>query len=225
MIAGRGLLWPRLYPLVSIGSRCIYSKTGQWPVTCTFDIQCAINFVKQVEKHWRPILAEIDAARSKSVLQERPELYVLSMFPYPSGSLHLGNADVHSSRITFALLGHVKIYTAADIITRYNRLQGKRVLQPMGWDSFGLPAENAAIANNLNPHDWTYSNIAEMRKQMETLGLSVDWREATSDPSFYKWTQWLFAQLFEKELVYKSMAKVNWDPIDCTVLADAQVCR
>ena len=119
--------------------------------------------------------------------------------------------------------GHVKIYTSCDILSRYHELNGMNVVNPMGWDSFGLPAENAALQNDLNPMEWTYSNINSMRHQLESLGLNVEWREATSDPSFFKWTQWLILQLFKNNLLYKSFGVVNWDPVDKTVLADDQV--
>ena len=140
----------------------------------------------------------------------KEKFYCLSMFPYPSGKLHMG---------------HVRNYTIGDVISRYQRMQGKNVLQPMGWDAFGLPAEGAAIKNNVPPAKWTYENIDYMRGQLKRLGFAYDWNRelATCDPDYYRWEQWFFTKLFEKELVYKKTSVVNWDPVDQTVLANEQV--
>ena len=140
----------------------------------------------------------------------REKFYCLSMFPYPSGKLHMG---------------HVRNYTIGDVISRYQRMRGKNVLQPMGWDAFGLPAENAAMDNQVPPAKWTHDNIAYMKKQLQSLGFAIDWsRElATCDPRYYKWNQWLFLRMLEKGIAYKKTQVVNWDPVDQTVLANEQV--
>ncbi|QBL08619.1 leucine--tRNA ligase [Rheinheimera sp. D18] len=142
--------------------------------------------------------------------ENKEKFYCLSMFPYPSGRLHMG---------------HVRNYTIGDVVSRFQRMQGKNVMQPMGWDAFGLPAENAAINNNTAPAKWTYENIDYMRTQLKRLGFGYDWsRElATCKPEYYKWEQWFFTKLYEKGLVYKKMATVNWDPVDQCVLANEQV--
>ncbi|WP_280563976.1 MULTISPECIES: leucine--tRNA ligase [unclassified Chromohalobacter] len=140
----------------------------------------------------------------------REKFYCLSMFPYPSGKLHMG---------------HVRNYTIGDVVSRFQRMQGKNVLQPMGWDAFGMPAENAAIKNQVPPGAWTYDNIDAMRRQLKALGFAYDWNRefATCDVDYYRWEQWFFTKLVEQGLVYKKMSTVNWDPVDQTVLANEQV--
>ena len=163
----------------------------------------------EIEVHWQKIWAErhVDQTPPQS---DKPKFYALSMFPYPSGNLHMG---------------HVRNYTITDVIARVHRMQGYRVLHPMGWDAFGLPAENAAIQRGVHPAKWTYQNIAQMRSELKRLGLSYDWNceLATCSPEYYKWTQWIFLQFFKAGLAYQKEAAVNWDPIDQTVLANEQV--
>ncbi|TKD31576.1 leucine--tRNA ligase [Azotobacter chroococcum] len=153
-----------------------------------------------------------DAQKSFEVREQpgKDTFYCLSMFPYPSGKLHMG---------------HVRNYTIGDVIARYQRMQGRNVLQPMGWDAFGMPAENAAMKNQVAPAKWTYENIAYMKSQLKSLGLGIDWsREVTTcKPDYYRWEQWLFTQLFEKGVIYRKNGTVNWDPVDQTVLANEQV--
>jgi len=163
---------------------------------------------RTVESKWQ---AEWQAqGLDKTPTGDRPAFYALSMFPYPSGELHMG---------------HVRNYTITDVIARFKRMNGYRVLHPMGWDAFGLPAENAAIDRQVHPADWTYQNIAQMRSQLKQLGLSYDWeREVTTcSPDYYRWTQWLFLEFFKAGLAYQKEATVNWDPVDQTVLANEQV--
>ena len=163
----------------------------------------------EIEQKWQQQWQEsgIDQTPQQSDL---PKFYALSMFPYPSGNLHMG---------------HVRNYVITDVIARLKRMQGYRVLHPMGWDAFGLPAENAAIDRGIPPAKWTLQNIAQMREQLKQLGLSIDWERevATCSPDYYKWTQWLFLQFLDAGLAYQKEAAVNWDPIDQTVLANEQV--
>lgn len=184
------------------------------------DIASLPKFLKDIEAKWRPkLIRRFDRERfsaSKDSTKDSTR-YILAMFPYPSGRLHLG---------------HVRIYVSGDLLSRYSKLmfnnknlvsEHKHVIYPMGFDSFGLPAENAARERNLDPASWTNSNIKVMKQQLDDLGLLLEWREATSNPNYYKWTQDLFLRLFDANLVYKSYAQVNWDPVDKTVLADEQV--
>ena len=161
-----------------------------------------------IEKKWQKVWEEENTFQTKK--DSRPKYYCLEMFPYPSGKLHMG---------------HVRNYSIGDVVSRFKRMNGYNVLHPMGWDSFGLPAENAAIKNNTHPNVWTWDNIENMREQLKGLGISYDWEReiATCSPDYYKWNQWIFLKMYERGLAYKKEAAVNWCPSCATVLANEQV--
>ncbi|MEN9739758.1 MAG: hypothetical protein RLZ72_24 [Actinomycetota bacterium] len=165
---------------------------------------------RRLEAKWAPIWESERPFDVPDQSDDRPHKYILDMFPYPSGDLHMGHAEV---------------YALGDVLARYWRLRGCRVLHPIGWDSFGLPAENAAIKRGVNPRDWTYENIDQQRTSMKRYAASFDWSRVlhTSDPEYYKWNQWLFLEMFKKGLAYRKDSWVNWDPVDQTVLANEQV--
>ncbi|XP_072709891.1 leucine--tRNA ligase, mitochondrial isoform X3 [Ciconia boyciana] len=189
--------------LVPACVRTIYSETGKWEKSYGLETR------KRVENWWLPRIKDHFCKISETD-KSRPKFYVLSMFPYPSGKLHMG---------------HVRVYTISDAVARFQKMRGMQVINPMGWDAFGLPAENAAVEHGLHPASWTQSNIQHMRQQFDALGLSFTWeREITTClPEYYKWTQYLFLKLFEAGIVYQKEALVNWDPVDQTVLANEQV--
>jgi leucyl-tRNA synthetase len=183
-----------------------YPSLPDFPRTGPMDERYSPESVeKEAQSHW-----ESNRSFRASEDPSRPKYYCLSMFPYPSGKLHMG---------------HVRNYTIGDVLTRFARMNGRNVLQPMGWDAFGLPAENAAMANGVPPAQWTYKNINDMRDQLKKLGFAIDWdRELfTCKPDYYKWNQWLFLRMLEKGIAYKKTGTVNWDPVDQTVLANEQV--
>src|ERR671910_223616 len=164
---------------------------------------------KEAELKWRKVWKDRDLFKTNND-DPRPKYYVLEMFPYPSGRIHMG---------------HVRNYTMGDVVARAKRAMGFSVLHPMGWDAFGMPAENAAMASKSHPKSWTYDNIATMKQQLQSMGLSLDWaREiATCDPSYYKHQQKMFLDFLKAGLVERKQSKVNWDPVDQTVLANEQV--
>ena len=162
-----------------------------------------------IEKKWQKYWAEKGTFNSKAD-QTKKKFYVLEMFPYPSGKIHMG---------------HLRNYTIGDVTARFYKLNGFNVLHPMGWDSFGMPAENAAIENKVNPKAWTEKNIKSMKSQLMRIGLSIDWEReiSTCDADYYKHQQIIFIEFFKKGLVYKKDSFVNWDPVDKTVLSNEQV--
>ncbi|MBZ0149191.1 MAG: class I tRNA ligase family protein, partial [Pseudorhodoplanes sp.] len=164
---------------------------------------------REAEPRWRKVWDE-QGIFATANSDPRPKYYVLEMFPYPSGRIHMG---------------HVRNYTMGDVVARHKRAMGFKVLHPMGWDAFGMPAENAAMASKVHPKTWTYENIAAMKAQLKSMGLSLDWaREfATCDPSYYKHQQKMFLDFLKAGLVERKQSKVNWDPVDQTVLANEQV--
>ncbi|MDN5347294.1 MAG: leucyl-tRNA synthetase [Clostridia bacterium] len=172
-------------------------------------MEAKYNF-KEIEPKWQRRWEALDLYRGVDGDDKRPKYYCLEMFPYPSGNLHMG---------------HVRNYSIGDVVARFKRMRGFNVLHPMGWDAFGLPAENAAIKHGVHPAEWTWRNIANMRRQLHELGISYDWdREvATCHPNYYKWTQWLFLQMYKHGLAYRKKAAVNWCPSCATVLANEQV--
>ncbi|MGH7769046.1 MAG: class I tRNA ligase family protein, partial [Candidatus Binatia bacterium] len=166
-------------------------------------------YPQKVEEKWQKIWEENKSFRAAED-PSRPKYYVLEMFPYPSGRIHMG---------------HVRVYTIGDVLARYKRMRGFNVLHPMGWDAFGLPAENAAIERKIHPRQWTLNNIARMKEQLRRFGFSYDWSSevSTCEPEFYRWNQWFFLKMLERGLAYRKKSRVNWCPKCQTVLANEQV--
>ena len=196
---------------MNIGYPCGFAGTGQAALIAAMQEQYEPSIIEPAaQQYWDQNQAF--AAREETGAHQpgQEKYYCLSMFPYPSGRLHMG---------------HVRNYTIGDVLSRFMRMQGRNVLQPMGWDAFGLPAENAAMINGVPPAKWTYDNIAYMKKQLQSLGLAIDWQRevATCRPEYYRWNQWFFLRMLEAGVAYKKTGTVNWDPIDQTVLANEQV--
>ena len=165
---------------------------------------------KEIESYWQEQWLKNKSFKPEPITSKKPKKYILEMFPYPSGNIHMG---------------HVRNYTIGDVVARFRKAQGDNVLHPMGWDAFGMPAENAAMEKKVHPKEWTYKNITTMKKQLKSLGLSIDWdREfATCDPEYFKHQQKIFLDLFASGVAYRKESLVNWDPVDKTVLANEQV--
>src|SRR5438067_3750812 len=165
----------------------------------------------EIEPRWMKTWEEEELYRASDDPKDpRPRFYALDMFPYPSGDLHMG---------------HVEAFSGGDAVARYRAMRGDNVLHPIGWDAFGLPAENAAITRGIHPREWTLANIEQQAASFKRMGMSFDWsrRLATCDPEYYRWTQWLFLRMFERDLAYRRLAAANWCPKDQTVLANEQV--